>query len=390
MSPTRVLYVQPSELFGGAERQAATVLPQLAAQGLEVTALVGPGETIVDWLHAAGIRTLYSRRFPRDWAESRGLERIGRALDFVRQVGPMQRELRGLLDSGGFDLVVGAMPFSWVSATSACRERGIPIVWRAGGTELSGPQRAVLARWAPRHPPDALVCNSEAVRAMFAPLVPAPARVIRNGVDTDLFFPGARGGRDLRPPGARVIIGFAGRLVPQKRPQDFLAMAQRLAAHHPDVSFLVAGDGSRLPSFRALAAELGLRDRVHFLGIVADMRAFYAACDLLVLPSRSEGCPNIVLEAMAMKVPVVASDAAATREVVSPMRDGLLFPVGDVDRLVEAVERLIVAPDLRATLATRALRKVQTQLSATASARALADLIHTLMPPTVRLGARVA
>jgi glycosyltransferase involved in cell wall biosynthesis len=156
-------------------------------------------------------------------------------------------------------------------------------------------------------------------------------------------------------------------------------MAARIAAHRPEVRFLIAGDGSRRSSYQHLAAQLGLEGRVQFLGMVRDMRAFYASCDLLVLPSRSEGCPNIVLEAMAMKVPVVASDTTATREVVTHLRDGFLFPVGDVDRLSDTVELALGAPDLRAAIAARALRKAQGPLSAASSAATLADVVEGLV-----------
>jgi glycosyltransferase involved in cell wall biosynthesis len=378
-SGTHILYMQPSELFGGAERQVAALLPHLVQQGMQVTALVGPGKTIVDWLAAAGVQDIvHSTRFPRDWAESRGFERLARARDFVRSAGQAEREVEALIEDRRIDAVVAGMAFSWVSATPAARRKGVPVIWRAGGMELSSLQRWLLPLFARRHPPDALVCNSEAVRDMFAPLVPAPAHVVRNGVDTNLFRPGA-GARTFRPAGEGPVIGFAGRLVPQKRPQDFLGMAARISARYPGARFLIAGDGSRGDVFRKMSADMGLDGRVQFLGIVRDMRAFYASCDLLVLPSRSEGCPNIVLEAMASKLAVVASDTAATREVVTHMRDGLLFPVGDVDRLSEAVDLLLGAPDLRAALAARALRKVQGPLSASASAATLAGVVNGLL-----------
>jgi glycosyltransferase involved in cell wall biosynthesis len=376
----RILYIQPSELFGGAERQAATLLPHLPDEGLEVTALVGPGTTIVDWLRAAGVKdVVHSTAFPRDWAESRGLQRLGRAVAFVHQASRLRQEVEALIARRHIDAVVAAMAFSWVAATPACARRGVPVIWRAGGMELSRPQHWLLPLWARHHPPAALICNSVAVRRMFGPLVPAPAYLVRNGVDTNHFRPGAAAGSELRPPAARTVIGFAGRLVPQKRPEDFLAMAHVIAQAHPDAHFIVAGDGSRRAHFETLANHLGLGQRMHFLGIVQDMRRFYAACDLLVLPSRSEGCPNIVLEAMAMKVPVIASDTVATREVVTSMRDGLLFPAGNVGALVEMVQLALRTPALGAALAARALRKVQGPLSAAASAHTLATLVHTLL-----------
>src|SRR5207237_2352430 len=139
-----------------------------------------------------------------------------------------------LIEERGIDMVVAAMSFSWVSATPAARRKGVPIIWRAGGMELSTLERGLLKAWARRHPPDALIANGDGVREMFAPLIPAPVHVVRNGVDTDLFLPGFLPGAvprsRRRGAGNGPVIGFAGRLVPQKRPQDFLAMAARIAA----------------------------------------------------------------------------------------------------------------------------------------------------------------
>jgi glycosyltransferase involved in cell wall biosynthesis len=387
---TRILYVQPSELFGGAERQMAAVLPQLQKQGIAVTALVGPGGTIVNWLKDAGVEDIVrSASFPQDQSDARGFEQLVRAREFVAQAGVVEREVDALITDRHIDAVVAGMAFSWVSATPSAHRAGVPVIWRAGGMELSGVERIALGFWARHHPPDAFVANGESVREMFAPLIPAPPYIVRNGVDTNLFRPGAAAGI-FRHPGAGAVIGFAGRLVPQKRPEDFLAMAGRIAQKYPHVHFLVAGEGSRRPQYEELATKLGLADRLRFLGEVSDMRAFYASCSALVLPSRSEGSPNVVLEAMAMKLPVIASDTAATREIVTHLRDGFLFPVGDVDKLTATVELALRATDLRLTLAARAFRKVRAALSAATSAATLAGVVETLLGRTGREAARVA
>jgi len=379
LTGSKILYLQPSELFGGAERQMAAVLPQLQKQGVGVTALVGPGDTIVDWLRDAGVKDIVrSPNFPRDQSDASGLGQILRASEFVTRASRVEAEVSALIEDRRVDAVVAGMAFSWVAATPAARRAGVPVIWRVGGMELAQFERVALHLWARRHPPDALISNGEGVQQMFAPLIPAPTYVVRNGVDTDLFRPDVYQGL-RRPKSEEDVIGFAGRLVPQKRPEDFLAMAARIAERHPRARFVMAGDGSRRPQYEALAVKLGLGARVQFLGQVSDMRAFYASCSLLVLPSRSEGCPNIVLEAMAMKLPVVASDTEATREIVAHMRDGLLFPVGDVDKLTETVELALRATDLRDALAARALTKARGPLSAAASASALSRVLETVL-----------
>lgn len=380
LNQRRVLYLQPSELFGGAERQVAAVLPHLQKQGIAVTALVGPGHTIVDWLREAGVdHVIHSSRFPRDMSDAGGVGQLARAQEFVVLAGTVERQVEALVDDRRIDAIVAGRAFSWVSATRVARRKKIPVLWRVGGMELSSLERLILPMWARRNPPDALICNGEGVRDMFAPLIPAPAHVVRNGVDTNLFSPSAR---PQRPLGAPPVIGFAGRLVPQKRPEDFLAMAARVEQRHPAARFIIAGEGSRRPDYEQMAVDLGIGARVRFLGMVKDMASFYSSCDLLVLPSRSEGCPNIVLEAMAMGLPVVASDTIATREVVTHLRDGFLFPVGDIDKMCETVEEALTEPGLRTAMAARALRKVQGPFSASASASALAEIVEGVLRGT--------
>jgi glycosyltransferase involved in cell wall biosynthesis len=143
--------------------------------------------------------------------------------------------------------------------------------------------------------------------------------------------------------------------------------------------YLVAGDGSRLPAYQRYAEHSPAAEKVRFLGYVEDIRSFYAACDIIVLPSRSEGCPNVVLESMAMRRALVVSNAAGTREVVAHEREALLFPIGDVAALSDAVRRLIEQPELRRELEARAHQRVESAFSTRASTRELADLLHIVV-----------
>ena len=228
----RILYLQPSELFGGAERQIAAVLPQFQKQGVAVTALVGPGQTIIDWLQGVGVKDVVrSPNFPRDQSEARGLGHLPVAAEFVTQAHVVQREVEALIDDRRIEAIVAGMAFSWVASTPAARRKGIPVIWRVGGMELSMVERVALKIWARHNPPDALIANGESVRDMFAPLVPAPSFVVRNGVDTDLFRPISSASM-MRARDGSTVVGFAGRLSPQKRPQDFLEMVARIGPRY--------------------------------------------------------------------------------------------------------------------------------------------------------------
>jgi glycosyltransferase involved in cell wall biosynthesis len=152
--------------------------------------------------------------------------------------------------------------------------------------------------------------------------------------------------------------------------------------------FLIAGEGSRRHEYEALARQLGIENNVHFLGYVADMPAFYASCDIVVLPSRSEGFPNVVLEAMAMRRALVVSNTPGALEVISDGREALVFPVGDVGALARAINRLITDNGLRTQLAARGQARAAIY-SLSESAYRMADLLrrcvpHQLAPMPVR------
>jgi glycosyltransferase involved in cell wall biosynthesis len=374
-APIRVLYLQPAAHFGGAERQAATIVPLLCEFGVDALPVVGPGREIVSWLRERGVTEyVHSDGFPGGWTKPRGLAKLALPWRYLRCMQRFRAELAELIREHEIDVVFAAMAYSWIAATPVARRFGVPIVWRAGGTECSGPERKLLAAWARWNKPDWLVCNGDAVQQFYGPLVGAPSTVIRNGLDARQFCPRPERAA-LRPPHARCVIGFAGRLVPQKRPEDFIAVAARLAARD-DIAFLLAGDGSRRPHYSDLARRVGART-VQVTGFLHDMRAFYAACDVLVLPSRSEGCPNVVLEAMAMGTAVVAADAPATREIVTDLVDGILYPVGAVDALCGVLGELVDDPDRRRMLAARGLQRVR-QLTARDCAARTAALLREI------------
>lgn len=379
MPRIRVLYVQPGDAFGGTERQAATIMPLLAAHGVDVVPLVGPGETIVAWLRARGLRdVVFSPDFPENLPSARGLARLGVPARYARARARIAQTIARLVEERRIDLVYASLPFAWASATATCRRLRVPIVWRAGGPRLYGRGlgHLVFAPWARHNPPDLVVCSSSAVRATFASLVPAPMAVALNGVDLDEFHPAASGAPPVRSAGAELTVGFAARLVAAKGIDDVLAVAARTAGAAPQVRFVIAGDGPRRADYERRARALGAHRNVRFLGYVADMRAFYAACDVLVLPSRAEGCPNVLLEAMATRRAVVAYDIPGVREVVGDDPVALLAPPGDVDALHAAVLRLQRNPAAREALSAAALARVRTYFDARVAAARIARLLH--------------
>ena len=378
----RLLYLQPSSTFGGAERQASIAVPLLSKLGFDVTTMMGPSTSGIDWMREYGVEDIvHAPDFPGGWPKPRGFGRLALPGRYLRCVRRVAADVERIARDRRADIIFAAMAFSWVAATPVARQLGIPIVWRAGGTEGGALERLALRAWASLNTPDLLVCCAESVRRMFAPLIPAPAIVVPNGVDTEVFHPNVAAPPWYRPPGAKVVIGFGARLAPQKRPEDVIRSAARLAADFPEAAFVIAGEGSRRAEYEELVRTLGVEKSVRFVGYVADMRSFYASVDIVVLPSRSEGCPNVVLESMAMRRALVVSDSSGSREVVTDGVNGLMYPVGDVDALVAALRRLLENPVLCATLARRGYERATGQFDAQVSAARLAGVLRRQLVP---------
>lgn len=380
MSGSRIqlLYLQPAPLFGGAERQAAEQASYLPEFGIDVTVMAGPGQAIIDWLEAghAG-RIIHSENFPGGGRPRKGLRRVTVPYHFIDLGLRARAQIKGLLAESSFDVMLASLPFAWITGSIVAREAGIPIVWRAGGYYINPVQ--VAGMWSLTHflRPDLLICNANSVADTFHPLIPAPLEILPNGVDMNVFNPNAGSAARYRPSDARFVVGFAGRLATSKRPEDVIALAARLRESQPETRVLIAGEGTRRPDYEALARELGA-DNVRFLGYVADMPSFYAACDVIVLPSRSEGSSNMLLEAMACGKPVVASDIPPMREQLDHDHTGLTYPLGDIEELSRLISELRADAGLRLALAERGLQAAA-RSSARGSARRLAEILARLV-----------
>ena len=178
---------------------------------------------------------------------------------------------------------------------------------------------------------DAVFCYTDADRERVREFgVDSRIEVVHNGIDTERFRPDGPESDRIDHDGPVVL--FVGRLVEGKRPADAVDAVARLVDER-NAKLYVAGEG---PMRSELAA-----DHVEFLGQLPyeEMPAVYRAADALVLPSRAEGLPRTVLEAMASGVPVVVSDLEQVAPVVG--NGGVTVPVGDVDGFTEGLETVL-------------------------------------------------
>jgi glycosyltransferase involved in cell wall biosynthesis len=177
--------------------------------------------------------------------------------------------------------------------------------------------------------------------------------LIENAIDTTQFT--RRTGRDeakrrLGLPAAGFTVGAVGRLSEEKAYDLLIRAVDRLIGDGHDVALLIVGEGNQRAKLEALRTELGRGDRIRLLGFQSDVIPLYEAMDLFVLSSLREGLPNVVLEAMALEVPVVATRIAGIPRLIEDCRNGLLVEPGSIDALAEAITRTINDPGLRLLL----------------------------------------
>jgi len=215
-----------------------------------------------------------------------------------------------------------------------------------------------LAKPILRHLPDELVFVSRFERSRLAEIWGGEhGEVIYSGVE--LPAPGSLEPLDLTtlhgvPPDARVI-GFVGRLSPEKAVGDAIAALPRLP---DDVVLCIVGEGPEEGALRAEARRRNLEKRVVFAGYSREVGRYMASFVGLVLTSRREALPVVLREAAAIGLPVVAADVGGVREIVVPRETGLLYPSGDVDGLVRAIRSLLDDPSRAATMGCAARERV--------------------------------
>jgi glycosyltransferase involved in cell wall biosynthesis len=217
------------------------------------------------------------------------------------------------------------------------------------------------------HATDGIVAVSEQVRDDLLRFGVAPAAkitVVQYGFALDRRVAPATAARaskraELGAGERDFVIGWAGRLAEIKRPADLV----RVAAQVPASLLVLAGDGDLRGEVERLAVEQGIRDRVRILGYVEDMGAWYGAFDAFLLTSANEGAPVVAIEALAAGIPVVATDAGGTKNVVDDGESGFLTAIGDIDALAERLRRLECNPELRARLGTNGAERMRERFS---------------------------
>ncbi len=236
------------------------------------------------------------------------------------------------------------------------RAAGVPVVvnnQRNLSYWLRGRGKTAAYGFASRRLVDAILVNSgaaaEELERRFS--VP-PGRIVNVGVGIDLsLFEDAEPSEDLAAELAgHPVVGIVAKLSEVKGHRYFVEAAAEIARARPDVRFLVVGQGTRLERLRQKAVELGVGDAITFAGERSDVPSILKLLDVFVLSSISEASPNVIVEAMASGLPVVATNVGGIPAIVDDGSSGTLVEAKDAPALARAILELVNDPARAASM----------------------------------------
>jgi glycosyltransferase involved in cell wall biosynthesis len=350
VSGMRIAYLSTQTAYYGGEVHLQQLATGMRRRGHYVGCVVRPASGLASRLTSAGVPV---QTLPLvDWFEPSGCLRLRRwlqlqAIQILHTHTPRDYYLAAVASLGTPVCNIGT------------RHQLFPI----GARWL---KRPFLRRFA------AMIAVSEAVRrCLLASRVIAPDKVvtIHNGIDITRSLPARDGLRRAVGLTATIpVIGFVGRLCPEKGIETVLVAARDLIAHGwPDLKLFIVGDdpaGGRYARWlRRLVAAYDLQAAVHFFGYVEDAARACADFDVQVICSHAEPFGLVTLEGMAHRHPVVATTTGGSREIVRHGVDGFLVPPGDAVALAHHLRQLLDRPHLRRRLGENARQRVEDAFS---------------------------
>jgi glycosyltransferase involved in cell wall biosynthesis len=243
----------------------------------------------------------------------------------------------------------------------AARLSGRPVIWHLRdrvADDYLPPRAVAVTRFALRHLPDLVLCNSQETLGT-AHVARKAAAVVASPVVHDPYEAVEAVARQARIP----VIGMVGRLSPWKGQHVFLRAFAKLTSDHPELTARIVGstmfgEDAYRDELKSLVTQLGIDDRVTFVGFTDEVERELAGMDILVHASTvPEPFGQVIVEGMAAGLAVIATAAGGPLEIVTPEVDGLVVAQGDVDELADALKRLVDDAALRKRLGDAAMSR---------------------------------
>lgn len=363
----RVLMVNPYYLpiVGGAEIQAHRLGCELVARGVRVDAVTAGFRGLAQRQVLDGINVY---RLPGIFDQTR-YEVMSPFAKLRAQAAFVVRVIRFLRARGRDYTILHRHTLAYPFEVTTAQAMQIKAVGKAAtGGDLSFTYSEVARRFALWKPIitaantwavrkfDAVVSISREIADELMRLGVSPDRIhcIPNGIDTDTCCPADEATqRELRralglPEGPVVV--YTGRLVPRKGVDVLLRAWTTCRSAATEATLLIIGKGNASDDLRQLADELKPGTSVRFMGELSDVLPWLQAADIYVMPSRQEGLPNALLEAMAVGLPIVATRIGGIVDIVEEGQSGTLVPADDVDALANALSDLLTDAAARVKL----------------------------------------
>ncbi|MEO7339008.1 MAG: glycosyltransferase family 4 protein [Caldimonas sp.] len=288
-----------------------------------------------------------------------------------------------LAKSKSVDIFHSHLQNAHVLAGLAGRLSGKPVLATVHGRQLSSLDLEVH-RTAGTHLH--VVCKQSYFHALGVGANPGQVHLVTNGVDTDVFKPAVRTMAGLLRqrfgiPAQAPVIGFVGRLSPEKGPDVFLRMALGVRQAHPEAHFLVVGDGPMRSQLKGFIELFDLSARVHLAGMQTDMPSVMGELDIFVSSSHSEAMPLALMEAMASGLPVIATRVGGVPDLLQHDVTGWLAHPGDYEGLASRAVDMLQDDSLRLTTGTNGRQRAVDCLSLSKSIDATMALLTRLVNP---------
>jgi glycosyltransferase involved in cell wall biosynthesis len=367
-----ILFVSHGAYFFGAERVLYDIIKNLRHKYFIHVLVPGQG-ILTDKLSALEGITFYSFHMPKLTKKPVGL------LKYFFALLPFCIHFMALINTIRPDLIYNNTTPSHLPPLLA-KVQGVPCIWHIHERSKEGIAGKIYGSLVNRYP-QRIVFISCFVQSTFASAYPGildRSRVVYNGIEPDSEPVSAVGLKDKYRLGFPVICTIA-QLSPQKRLGDIILAMSSVVKLYPQARLLIVGEGEQRPELEALISENGLSDLVHLLGYVPDVRPVLVAADIVVCPFEGEGFGLSVVEAMAVKKPVVASASGGFLEIIEDGRSGLFFPVGDIELLVEKIKELIESESKRLDVGQAGYRRVTEQFSIGRQMRDITGLIDNMI-----------
>jgi glycosyltransferase involved in cell wall biosynthesis len=358
----QIVHLTASTFFGGPERQMLGLADQLSNHP----------STFVSYSEGGRCGEFLTE------VRKRGHSAVELASD-TPNVRESLRELSGLLRDRAANVLVTHTFKPNILGRIAARRVGIPIVsvsrgwtWENLKVRAYETMDRVNLRFVD-HVVAVSAGQGERVRKAGVPS--SRLSVIRNAARLNAFPSVRASGREVfskffpadKP--LSLVVLAAGRLSPEKGFDILLEAAPAVLQQTPHAHFILFGEGGERAKMEARVAELGLHDKFLMPGLTAELDRYLPQADVVVLPSYTEGLPNVALEASAAGVPIVATAVGGIPEVVQHEETGILVPSGQPRKLAAALNRLLQSEELRKEMGVAGQRRMQAQFTFEAQAR---------------------